>query len=487
MDKNKIEEIILKLDESIKNYATIFGIEKIDVDLQTNNESKITYERTISSYSNSTLSKLIESYFSSKISLYANEFQIYLKNGIDTTTFAKMRGDLHLDSDDKEKKWNYCVVDGYFKFEYEDTIKHLFVEYKLNDKYEYAELALDFLKYKCYTKINESNTYFAFVICKKQENYPSIIDNLSKLFKEIDSTLSATDLNEYRVFIYEGKSSKDSPAPSEELIGNLQDMVTGLNTLEDKMNFLSDNERTILNGMKNYNSRVIKAYLIRKNSSYIFAAYKYLIENKVFDQNVIGSFYLPGNKLNLKLVVDEGSTYNNNIINIFGTQGKIDSAKEAVRGSPYVSLYMLTFIHYFCNKYAPNFDNKCDFGTYSTGKGKYKQVFEYEEAVKNLEKKISTFYMNDNKEFEKLSKLVFSLLSYLTFVLPLLYILDENHEVKDENKTLKNEKNLQGVFDIYKRINVLEKLQIKKINFYDFVPEYPVHLNELFYKLIKKY
>jgi len=210
MDLIRLDDFFEKTDSLIKNYAEKFVSEKHNFDLLTGNFAYLTNERTIASFSNYIIFKLLqdEGY---NILLCINEFPIKINNPLSCDEFDELKDDVGKTT--RSKSWHTCSVDGYFLIE--DFLKsgistHIFVEYKMNNSFVYLDLADDYLKYKVYTSRNEANTIFTYIIFDKKENYPTILNNERPRYKMIGSKIDKTSISaDTKIFIYLGKEKID--------------------------------------------------------------------------------------------------------------------------------------------------------------------------------------------------------------------------------------------------------------------------------------
>ena len=187
IDEYKLECTIKNIDCNIKNYAKKFEFEKNTLEKQLKHHIHILNERTLSSIINYFLYKKFDSDYNVKLAV--NEFPIKLLNTISTSDMSNLL--LEVDGEVSKSEWKNCYIDGFFKIEnlYFHGDNYLFIEYKLEKKFKLIQLATDYLKYKIYTKNSNKNTIFIFVICDKQEDYPTIINNNDKLFYLLDNMI----------------------------------------------------------------------------------------------------------------------------------------------------------------------------------------------------------------------------------------------------------------------------------------------------------
>ena len=200
MNSTDFERFIISIDSQLKNYSLLFDASKTDFKKVFDNTPYITFERTLSSYSNFLIYKEFKKYGIS-FKLLVNEFAVNLENGIKISTVYK--GKTIKDFKDWTK---YCVVDGYFEpvglATSKQNITKIFVEYKLQHKFEFVDLAKDFIKYKIITHNNELNTAFSYVVFDKNELYPTILSSSPHYVLMNSDIAKPTFKTNKRVYLY---------------------------------------------------------------------------------------------------------------------------------------------------------------------------------------------------------------------------------------------------------------------------------------------
>lgn len=483
-----LSKFIFNIDEKLKFVAATFSSEKIDFDTLTSNEAFITYERTVSSYANSFLTDLFKAE-GFDVLLSVNEFPIKFKNGITTEWFEENLDRLGLSKKDRDRPWTYCVVDGLFKIQKEGVVKHVFIEYKLNNDFIYSDLAIDYLKFKSYTKNYNKNMIFVFAICKKEENYPSIILDDTKEFLELNKDLSLKDISDYRVFVYEKRDDVTKDVLDDKIIDDFSLIDISLKRIK-KMNYLkplSDEEKLFVDSMYKYNSNIIKSRLIRDNYMFIKSCWDGLLSSDLFDKRIINEYIIDG-QYQTNAIIENGCNYNNYLEDEIGSQNKKKSLEESnIRGSSFVSSNVLIFIDYFCelNNFSPK--SKMDLGSYSFGRGKNKVFVDNEKVIASERKKIDIHYGDDKEKVYKLGRYTFCLLYYLVNVLPLIYETDSNGQLIDADGSASLHEEKLKLFNVYKR--VYKKIYNEKYydNFIEFEKDYDYRLKKLFSSAINKY
>ena len=202
-----IEKIIELIDEKIKEKSNEFNKKSIYLMNDLSLKTKITNERSLASIASYNLYEYFKK--ENNYSTYLEELQIELPK-------LNIKENSEIDNEvaiNKNKPSNYVYIDSYFQIcDINNKKMHLFIEYKLSNQFEYSKLAYDYLKYKLYTKKNDTNSIFIYVIFDKKENYPTIKSKpphyiyLDKYIKK-ENFLN----NENRVFIYINKNISNNP------------------------------------------------------------------------------------------------------------------------------------------------------------------------------------------------------------------------------------------------------------------------------------
>ena len=195
MDKY-INSLIDDLDEFLKCSSVDFENEVREYNTNSENHAYFASERMLSNLSNHYLSSLLMEKHNFNIKLALSEFPINILNSSSKLNVVSSET---AEVDLKNIKWNRCYVDGYFKIETDEENYHIFLEYKMQNIFDYIDLAKDYLKYKLYTYNCNLNTIFGYVIFKKEDNYPSIIENTNKKFCYLKKNISPQDIYDTRI------------------------------------------------------------------------------------------------------------------------------------------------------------------------------------------------------------------------------------------------------------------------------------------------
>lgn len=434
-----INDIIRNIDLEIKQYSEKFIMEKNDVEKNTSNEASLLFERTLSSLVNYFLFNYFKQICGENLKICVNEFKIKLQNDINGEKRKKHRIDVDLKKDPKQH-WNYCVVDGYFKIDkfINDKTKHIFVEYKMQDDFEFIDLATDFLKYKLYTDKNNEDTIFIYVIFDKKENYPSILNGDTEQYLYIKDIIRETQFKEKKVFIYQPDSSKQLDAEQTKKVEETLKVLDDLTLVKDqyitvlaKTTKLSktNHEELILSYLPKYNSLVIKSSIIKRN--YKFIKHLWDEANKMNLFKDIHQVFNLDNKdqLTIDLILKEGSHYNYYFEETINLVDKIEAEENGIRGGYYSSLNLIALLDYLSDF----FNIKCDkpeYGYKIFGRSNSKkQKHDYQKTADNQKKKIDKKYKNDPDKNKKFLKLLYSLTYYIIEVYPILFEINTDLEV----------------------------------------------------------
>ena len=434
-DSKNLEQYIDFLDAKLKEFADRFNFEKSSFDIQTLNHAYLLYERTLSSFANTEIKyKLTHDHFN--VLLTVNEFPIKFENGISSSTFSNLVEEVSIKKE--IKPWNYCVVDGYFKisqFLNEETT-HIFVEYKLQNKFEYIDLALDFLKYKAYTYVNNLNMYFAYVILNKEEDYPTIKKGDAPYYMFINDTIAAGDkgIGDCNIYIYRPHIGKKDTIDFERL-NNAIDKVGNVAVLSKKVLCASELLKTtipsdkvvFIENMSHFNRRVVKSYTLQKNCKFINELWKATKDKDIFN-DVKRYFEKNADDTNrISKIIAEGSQYKELLLNQINISNQKDALENGVNGGNTTSLFIVAFLDYFKNLFKIDCDNP-RYGFKNIGKGNHRVEHNWETTANRFKKKLSEHFSYASNNF-KIKKLAYCLLFYLHNVYSVIYDFDENGEV----------------------------------------------------------
>lgn len=423
------------LDEQLKKYAKNFKNQKASFDMQTSNQSYLLYERTLSSYANCVINrKLTSDCF--KVLLAVNEFPIKFENGISSSTFSNLVEEVSIKKE--IKPWNYCVVDGYFKLSQflNEEMTHIFIEYKLQNKFEYIDLALDFLKYKAYTYVNNSNMYFVYVILNKEEDYPTIKKGDAPYYMFINDKIAVGDkgIGDCNIYIYRPHIGKKDTIDFERL-NNAIDKVGNVAVLSKKVlcafellkTTIPSDKVIFIENMSHFNRRVVKSYTLQKNCKFINELWKATNDKDIF--NDVKSYFekMVDDTNRISKIIEEGSQYKELLLNQINISNQKDALENGVNGGNTTSLFIVAFLDYFKNLFKIDCDNP-RYGFKNIGKGNHRVEHNWETTANRFKKKLSEHFSHASNNF-KIKKLAYCLLFYLYNVYGVIYDFDENGEV----------------------------------------------------------
>ena len=464
--KHDIDSAILYLDNEIRQYAVTFDKEKQDFDSLTHNISYIENERTVAFYTNHRINDYLISQ-GYQVSLFASEFSISINNGLSNSLFKTLISEVAKSK--QSVPWKRCYVDGYFKikdFIEGNQITHLFIEYKMDNKFVYLELATDYLKYKAITYANESGTVFVYSIFKKQANYPSILSASAPHYEFIGKTITSSSISgTKKVYIYlPGRQTiaTDKKTPKEiEMAIDVMNRVTYLSskveTLKDRaFAEIKEDKLIFVKSMKLFNSKVAKSNTVRKHYGFIKAVWDKCEEIKLFG-NLEDIFKDSNEPITPELIIREGSYYKTNLGNNITSSSKKAAIKKGLRTATNVSLFIVAIIDYFNKRFGIGVQSP-DYGEVPLGRGKNKDKISLKETVDYFNERLDKNYFRNDEGNRRLKKLSYSLMYFIVNLYQTIYVIDDNNKVGD----------YKGDFNYYL---VLERLQesldyaMRKLNF----------------------
>ena len=434
-----INEVINKIDLEIKQYTEKFIMEKVDIEASTSNQTSILFERTLSSVVNYFLFNYLKQLCGDNLKLCVNEFKIKNKNDINGEKRKKHIVDVDLKKNPKNH-WNYCVVDGYFKIDnfIDNTTRHIFVEYKMQDDFEFIDLATDFLKYKLYTDKNNENTIFVYIIFDKKENYPTILSGGSEHFILLKDIIRETQFKEKKVFIYKPDIKQQLNEEQTKKIEQTLKVLDDLTIVKEqyigvmsKTTGLSKtrHEELILSYLPKYNSLVVKSNMIKQNYKFIKNLWDEANKMSLF-KDIYKIFNLDNKEqMSIEMILKEGSHYNYYFEEVINLEDKIEAEENGIRGRYYSSLNLIALLDYLSDF----FNIKCgkpEYGYKMFGRSNSKkQKHDYQKTADNQKKKIDQKYKTDPDKEKKFLKLLYSLTYYIVEVYPILFEINDNFEV----------------------------------------------------------
>ena len=347
----------------------------------------------------------------------------------------------------------FCLNDFYFP----NTKNYLFIEYKLQKKLGYAELATDYLKYKLYTKNSKNNTIFAYVLFKKKDNYPSIIVSNDRYYSMLEKEINEEVLETSGVYLYVSNDNKQNDN-LEEMYEEFDSISKKVNEIEkigiEKFKLYSEEEVIFLENINRYNANVVKASLIRENYRFLYEAWNKSKE-KFKDDEIIGKLNFDDrSKENLLKLISEGSAYNSFFEQNIYIDKKVEAIKNGLKATYFSSFNMIVLIDFFKELFNIDCGNPKYF-TLRIGKGKRKNIINYDDVAKDKKNELNRIYADTDDGKNKIKKLAMELLFYLVNVYPLIYeISNEKKEVIGVSKNSRIHENLKN---IQKGLNVIKR------------------------------
>ena len=437
--KTDLDSIIYELDESINKYALKFNTNKKMFDYQTDNHAFFTNERTVAGFSTIMLSYLLKNKGYTPI-LTVNEFPIELKNKLTVSEFDSLRSTTSLKT--RTTQWDKCYVDGYIQvknvFGSNETTQ-LFIEYKMENKLVLLNLASDYLKYKSYTYKSTENTAFVYIVLKKEENYPSIINTSTPYFELIQYDISSKPASlDKRVFIYLPDKSLEK-APEK----NINDVCSKMNLVSDlidaetkeisnKKLFLSNEQKIFVNGMRYFNSKVLRSYTLRQYYPFMKDVWiKANSTNRLF--NLEWLFEKNIEDITPDFIIREGSAFKDNLSQIFTAEAKQEAMEHGANVSTNVSLFIVSVCDYFNEHYnigiePPNYSSK------RIRSGKRTNIHQWSDTVNYFKNKLDEYYGKTKEGTRKFLKLYYSLMYYIANLFPIIYEINDNNQIKGHSK-----------------------------------------------------
>ena len=479
-------KLIDDLDLELKFFAKKFNIQMYDYNNLSTNKSYLYYERMLSIECKNYLAKHLKLIPEYQLLFYVSELPIKINSAF-KENIEDLKNEVGFYR--KTPRWDYCVVDGYFKLKQNEDIYHTFMEYKLQNMFVYADLATDYLKYKLYTYNAKMNSFFVYIIFNKDKEYPSIIDDSNK-YCLLNKLISKSTLDNSRVYIYKSNSDIEKKGNYDQLIktSKIMDSFSRfgaelLKVRNDGVEELDDKSKMLLDILPKFNSKVIKSSLIYKNYNYIS-----ILWDKCKEQEIFKDFYLNYENLEeIQTFLIKGSKYNFIIDETITSEDRMIAETNGIRGSSYASLNLLALLDFF-NQTFKIASIKPNYGHKYIGKGKNKKMFNYQDTADKRMEKLSSNY---KKTFDKktLKETSFALLYFIKNLYSILYEIDEaNKQIiseKNISKLIKLEENIQDTCNkVLKLIGYSHRINIKDLIMQNSLDK---ALQELFYYIFSLY
>lgn len=458
--------------QNLQQYMTNF----LGVDI------KITNERTMASLASEAILKWIE-VKGYKVDLTVNELSIKTDNFDDKTV-----NELNEEVDNKSltRKWSKRMfVDSFFQVRdlYCEGINNLFVEYKMSNKFDFTQLAQDFLKFKFYTRKNSKISIFTYVLFSKKEMYPSILSCKKDKFLLIPKKIT----NNKKVF--DGKDKiyihiYDDCIETADLEKQKQEECQSINLeqlyqLLDKINAFSNDENESLELVENvlklendifyknigiFNANVLIGKVITNNFKKIKQLFETSIEKNIFS-NVIKELQSKTDDVadsqflfsieNQKNLINEAKEYFYNFQRKYFKNDKKVALRKGLNSNYKSTLFLIVILNIFSKIYNVDFSPNLGVVTVDNNKN---DLIKYSEVVTEITEQMLPTYLEDEYK-NNITKLAFEIMYIIINLYPKIYII-ENDEVKSYNEVYENVKKSKT---IQKSLNkILQLLNIKE-------------------------
>lgn len=351
---SEIKYLIDCIDKYINNYSKRFLLNNSRFDLLTDNISFLANERTISSFATFAIAKALGK-IGFEVALVSSEFSIEMRRKLSMLEFESIRNVTSLKT--RKKQWNKCYVDGYIQAKNvlkADEYTQIFIEYKMENKFAFLSLASDYLKYKTYTFKSDYNTAFVYVILKKEESYPSIMNHSVPEYELIDSDISTGSISgDKRVYIYKSLSTDstydicwlENAYSRVNYVANLSDIV--IESLGESISKITASQFKYINNMYKFNTKVLKSWTLKQYYPFMKKVWDVSNNMGLFpDINVIFGCD-KYEELTDDSIILEGANYKENLSSIITADSKIDALKKGVNGSTNVSLFIVSLCDFF--------------------------------------------------------------------------------------------------------------------------------------------
>lgn len=465
-----LDSIIKAIDDSIKNYSSLFTKETFDIDARTLNQSDLLNERTLSCFINGEIYKQLSKTFA--IRLFANEYKVLFKNGINTSAFNSLIGEVGGKINAKRQKdgmWNYCTVDGIFLVKdifATDVSTYIYFEYKLNNLFVLIDLATDFLKYKAITYKDETYTAFVYTIIDENVSYPTILSSSSPNYELINKDLSLHPISgDKRIYIYYPKSNTDSidnkRKSADDLSSSIDAMVTArdlgnkiLSFQKDKLVELDDFSKRILSELKKFNRKVAKSKILKNNSRYIHDLYVEL--NKHSKTDYILKLFGDDEIEKQNKIIEYACDYKNNLSDFLNGQKKRDSIEnDGLNVSTNMSVLVLSIMD--LAKEVLNINIASPILPKVKIRGRNQGTADWNKGLENNKTKLRNHYFfNERNEdgYNKLLKLAYSINFYLENLFGVMYERNSEYDVSGIKEEFIYE---EAVYEMQSILNNLTK------------------------------
>lgn len=460
-----INGLIPKLDKHLEVLKKRYTEEVNDYITNSKNKTNFIYERMLSVLSNNYLASVFSTTQGIDLLLDVSEFPIELEN-MTKEIVKELRKEV--DFYGSIPKWNKCYIDGYFKLKINNTVNHLFVEYKINDKFKYSDLAKDFLKYKLYTYECKIETAFCYIVFDSNKDYPSILSQ-NQNFCILDSTISRKEQLQSNVFFHKGNINaidEDSYKKLNSLVLHTSQFSKRTDKLSNfkgsELSCLSNKDKKILEILPKFNSRVIKASKIRDNYGFIKDLWE-KCEIKDEFKEIIKKLK---NEYSAIQILKESAEKIYELDRKISDYDKVDAERRGIRGSSYTSLNFLALLEFFAKELSIDYI-EIEYGYKRIGRGTSKQLHEYRETANHRIEKLKDLL--EERHFIDLGDLrdiCIPLIYFIVYIYGIFYEIDDNNKIvkeKDISKFLKLIEEIQEISDKITKLMGINRIKIKDI------------------------
>lgn len=492
MNTKELNNIITSIDNDIMLYSRDFQQLHSQLYNDLNIDIKLSNERTTASFTTDMLSKwLYKSKY--KIHIIVNELSIKT-DLINQTEIDDLNEEVNNESEITSWK-KRMYVDSYLLVEnlYYSGDNHLFVEYKMSNKFDFTKLAQDYLKFKFYTKYNSENSIFVYVLFDKNDTYPTILSNKTDKFclipKVIDRSLIVKNQPLFdgldRIYIHVNNNetyddiqkNKDEDSKIYEIYGLL-----------DKINELSDNDVEnedliveIVNlendifykNMNVFNNNVLIAKRIVRNYNNVKKLFEDAKRRNLFN-DVVSIFYTDGQEIvdqefsfsleSQVQLINDAKEYFYNFQRKYFKNEKIDALKRGLSSNYKSALVILVILKIFAilNDLELNLTLEKVFID-----NQRNEIIYYSQIVEELANNILQHY-NECEYISNISKLAFEIMYIITNLFPKIFSIKDDKiiDYNDSYKNIKKAKKIQeAINNLSKILNIREQILFTNPNF----------------------
>lgn len=123
-------------------------------------------------------------------------------------------------------------------------------------------------------------------------------------------------------------------------------------------------------------------------------------------------------------IILEGANYKENLSSIITADSKIDALKKGVYGSTNVSLFIVSLCDFFNDRFEIGIEPP-PYSTKRIKSGKNNKEHNWSDTVSYFKEELTKHYKNDPNADNKIKKLFYSLMYYITNLFPIIYKFDD--------------------------------------------------------------